>query len=214
MPGTPKPSPSSPNQCWQKAAPTTPTAYGSPIYKAAPMTPPNYGSASTSPPRYGPTPTKSGPSQAPRSPPGVYVHQGLNEPSSSGLRGSTAEVGTMYVGPPPPPPSGPRPPKAPPPTLSQRKESNYSGSVMKEGLVIPPNPTMRRHEPKTSTRRPPPSKPPTRSTLTHTLSLSFRPAYPQGRCARVVTGLICRTSRLRLPRQSVRRHIGASRLRA
>ena len=128
-PCLPKPSPSSPNQCWQKAAPTTPTKYGPPIYKAppptaeagapVPTTPPSYGSAPTTPPRYGPTPTKSGPSQPPRSPPGVYVHQGYNEPSSSGLHGSTAEAGTMYKAPPTPTSSTPHVTKAPPPTLSE-----------------------------------------------------------------------------------------------
>ena len=104
-----KPSPSSPSQYWQKAAPTTPTKYGPPIYKAppptaeagapVPTTPSSYRSAPITPTRYGPSPTKSAPSPPPRSPPGVYVQQGYNEPSSSGLYGSTAEAGTMYKAP-------------------------------------------------------------------------------------------------------------------
>ena len=102
--------------------------WGSASTKAAPTTPPKYGpvpvkAPPSSPPRYGPTPTKSGPTQHPQ---GVYVQQGFNEPSSSGLRGPTAEAGARYDGPPPPPPSGPPPKtKAAPPTLSQQEKSSY-----------------------------------------------------------------------------------------
>jgi hypothetical protein len=97
-------------------------AYGfaSHMLKSSSPAPPPPTPAPTSPTRHGPTPTESGPA---RPPPGVYVQQGLNGPSSSGLRGSTAEAGSMHNGHPSPSPSVPPPkPKAPPPTLSQWKE--------------------------------------------------------------------------------------------